>query len=157
MEINFSLYDVTPFSVNKAYYRRGKSIVRTKECRVWGDDVLLKLQLPEIKKKLKAFSNAVEPSRCKGLEVSIIFYLPPSIMYTKTGKISRRSQDLSNVEKLLIDLIFDPRFHGRLIHEKVITNLNLDDCLVTKLTSEKCVNDLQDQFQIDVSLRTSSL
>jgi hypothetical protein len=43
--------------------------------------------------------------------------------------------DCSNIEKLLVDLIFDKRFF-----ERGTNNLNLDDTLVTKQTSMKVLS-----------------
>lgn len=46
--------------------------------------------------------------------------------------------DLSNIEKMLIDLLFDKRHNGRLLDcGTEATSLALDDKLITKLVSEK--------------------
>lgn len=115
-----------PFSINKAYYKNRQ---RTKECREWGDNIL---------KQLKSFENDIlgfteNFNELKdSIHISLCFYIPENIFYTKSGKISRRSNDLTNIEKLLVDLIFDSRFYDR-----GFINLNIDDCLISKLSSEK--------------------
>lgn len=115
-----------PFSINKATYRNGNRTVR---CRNWGDSILK--QLKQYEKEMDAFHDLIQEDVDNvGLDVSITFFMPN--LYTKTGKVSRLSNDLSNVEKMLIDLIFDSRFKDR-----GWSNLNTDDCLITALHSYK--------------------
>lgn len=115
-----------PFSINKAHYRNGN---RTIACRNWGESILI--QLEQYEDDLKKFSDQVKKDiNNVGIEVSLTFFMPT--LFTKEGKVSRLSSDLSNVEKMLIDLIFDPRFF-----DKGHVNLNLDDCLIISLHSHK--------------------
>lgn len=135
MQIKFTL-NAPPFSVNKAYYK--KSFTRTKECRAWGEDILEQLQDKTIQQDLEDFRIAFLEDDISAVGAHLVFHIPKSTFYTKKGDISRRSQDLSNVEKLLIDLIFDPRFAGRELDSGLVCqNLSLDDKLITKLISEK--------------------
>lgn len=118
-----------PFSVNKSHYRNGN---RTMACRLWGDDILD--QLKKYKEEIKEFRSSIAPSDINRLAfaLSITFFIPIDIYFTKTGKISRASNDLTNVEKMLVDLIFDNRFFVR-----GHFNLNIDDCLIDELHSFK--------------------
>jgi Holliday junction resolvase RusA-like endonuclease len=136
MELDFVI-NAPPFSLNKAYYKNRQ---RTQECRKWGDKILSQLEahscdFNNLHDHVMSQINNIE------LSVSLTFYLPKSKLYTKKGKVSRLSNDLSNIEKLLIDLIFDSRFHDR-----GHPNLNLDDCLITELISRKQVSETDDYF-----------
>ena len=121
-----------PFSINKAHYRNGN---RTNACRKWGDAILEQLEAYE--EEINEFRSQYEPLICThSLKVELIFEQPRSLMFKTSkpdrGKLSRRGSDLSNIEKMLIDLIFDPRFFKR-----GACNLNLDDTLISTLISKK--------------------
>lgn len=136
MKIEFTL-NSPPFSINNAY---NTNHTRNRKCRKWGDNILEQLQAEHIQKQLLELHY----QKPKSLSVSLRFLYPKDYLYTKSSgfkDISKRSMDLSNIEKLLIDLIFDSRFNerglktGKGIIE--ITNLNLDDKLITRLCSSK--------------------
>ena len=148
MQIHFSL-NAPPFSVNKAYYK--KSFTRTKECREWGNDILFQLLDHHIQRDIERFRLAFAKKKFSSVGMHIQFHIPQSVFYTKKGDISRRSMDLSNVEKLLIDLIFDPRFCGRDLGDgELAKNLSMDDKLITKLISEKIPS--KSHYKIDITL-----
>ena len=148
MDIHFTI-NASPFSINKAYYKR--SFTRTEQCRAWGDSVLAQLQAERIQADFEALRACCETRH--GLEAHLTFHIPAKLFYTKKGEISRRSQDLSNVEKMLIDLIFDERYCGRELDDgQVINNLSLDDKLIVKLVSEK--KPTEGSAQIEVTLRS---
>lgn len=150
MEITFTL-KAPPFSINKAYYKR--SFTRTKECREWGDSVLRQLQAATIQEDLQKFRIEFLSAPEASIGVRLRYFIPEEIFYTKKGDISRRSQDLSNVEKMLVDLIFDPRFCGRELSRGLICqNLNLDDKLITKLVSEKLPTELSHKIEVTLFL-----
>lgn len=127
MRISFKLKS-PPFSINKAYYKRSKT--RTAQCREWGDNILNQLQNPLIQTMFKSM-QAVMP-KYPLIGVMLEFQSPVDVLYTKQGGVSRRSMDLTNIEKLLIDLIFDSRFHDR-----GTPNLNIDDKYIVDLHSSK--------------------
>lgn len=122
-------FDSPPFSCNNSHYRNGN---RTKKCRAWGDHIL---------DQLEPFSDSIDSFREQfdrlkhSLETELIFMYPREYLFTAGGYISRRSMDCSNIEKLLVDLIFDKRFF-----ERGTNNLNLDDTLVTKQVSRKVLS-----------------
>ena len=138
-EIRFRL-KAAPFSINKAYYKNRK---RTRECREWGDDILLQLQSSKILSKLR------KVKQWKAIELHLLYHYPKEKLYTKKGEISRRSMDLSNIEKLLIDLICDSRYNGRVLKDTVLENANVDDKLIVKLVSEKRLSEDNSHY-IDV-------
>ena len=88
-------------------------------------------------------------SKKHSLSASYHFYYPKSILLTKSGEISRRSMDLTNVEKLVQDNIFEERYNGRIIHDTTITNLNIDDKYITSLHSSK---NLGDSYLIEIEI-----
>ena len=134
MEIVVNL-NAPSFSINKAYYKNRK---RTRECRIWGMDIHNQIMNNEsLIADLSRFREKVESAiESTAIGVDITYYIPEKLLYTTKGKISRRSKDLSNVEKLLIDLIFDKRYFER----DDIPTLCLDDTLITDLTSRKRVS-----------------
>ncbi len=140
------LIKAPPFSVNKAHYRSG---VRTQACRKWGDSVMY--QLMRYKEEFKKFSKVFNPLEHL-VNVELTFYLPKNILLTKKGNISRRSQDLSNVEKMLIDLVFDPRFVGRTVNGMEYLNLDCDDTAICQLLSRKRVCASQD-YEIAIRIQ----
>lgn len=131
MIINFSV-NSPPFSVNKAYYRNRQ---RTQECRKWSDNILTQLQHPSIQAQFQALRDATQPNDTLTLHITHV--MPEKKFRTKKGTISRFSMDLSNIEKLPIDLVFDDRFDGRFIDGTEIRNLCLDDKIITTLISKK--------------------
>lgn len=145
MEINFTI-EARGFSVNKAYYKNRQ---RTQACRAWGDSILE--QLFKMKDEFNEFNKYVmEDINNQNLTVSLTFCMPKEDMFTKKGKVSRRGQDLTNIEKLFIDLLFDKRYN-----ERGWVNLNLDDTLITRLISEKKVSK-SNSYEIRVKISTRS-
>ena len=132
MKISFTV-TCPPYSINKAYYRNRQL---TKECRQWRENFLLQLQNPKIQKLMAKIRKQFD-SQKHSLSVCYHFYYPKSILLTKSGTISKRSMDLTNIEKLVQDNIFEERYNGRVIHDTTITNLNIDDKYITKLHSSK--------------------
>ena len=147
--VSFTL-QAPPFSLNKAYYKR--SFTRTADCRAWGDAILVQLQDDAIQAEFEALRASFETGH--SLHVNLVFFIPQSKFYTKKGDLSRRAQDLSNVEKLLIDLIFDPRFEGRFVDGQEISNLSMDDKYITLLVSEKVPTEHEHRIKVDINLRT---
>lgn len=135
-------FNIHPFSINKAYYRRGN---RTKEYREWGEQI--HLALDAYKDEIDSFRDKFDPLK-HALEVEITHFIPSSTLYTKAGKISRRSKDLSNVEKTLIDVLFEPKYFKR-----GFSTLNLDDTLIISLHSFKRESPTG-EFYINVTIQS---
>ncbi len=127
------------FSINKAYYKA--TFTRTRECRDWANAIIEKLQSPKNLAAVSAFKQKFDASN-GAIGVFLKFHINRSVFYTKSKDISRFSMDLSNVEKLLVDLLFDKKYG---IHA-----LDLDDKLIVQLVSEKVPSD---SFSIDIGLR----
>jgi Holliday junction resolvase RusA-like endonuclease len=124
-KLSFSL-PFPPFSINKYYYRNRQ---RTQEARLWGDAILSYLQSSDLQSAFSAFRESFDP-KTMGLRLELKYGLPRALK--KDGSINLRGSDLSNLEKTLIDLIFDKRHHDR-----GTPNLNLDDALILELHSYK--------------------
>lgn len=131
MKWTLKLENCKPFSINNAYYK--KSFTHTKECRQWRKTIIEALSTPENLYAMEALRDTFKVGGNHALNVTIIYGVHKEWFWTQKGDISRRSQDLSNVEKLLIDIIFDSRFYER----GEIENLNIDDKYITVLHSEK--------------------
>lgn len=129
MHVKFTLPNTKPFSINKFYYKRSKT--RTQPARKWGDAIASLLDLPEIQSAIEVCRSNFNPL-IHHLAVSYTFLIPESILYTKENKISRRSMDLTNLEKPLQDILFCGRFY-----ERGVNNFNIDDQYITTLTSRK--------------------
>lgn len=128
--IHVKLLGIEPFSINKAHYVRTKT--RTKECREWGDRILqLVKDSPDIVRSFRKINKLFDPAiHC--IHLDIVFQIPKEIFFTKEGKVSRRKQDLSNIEKMLIDILFDVRHQrGNMI------NLGIDDQYIVDLHSRQ--------------------
>jgi hypothetical protein len=136
--ISFKI-DAPPFSVNSAYYLKSynkgaPTKIRTQKCRDWGDSILL--QMVKIKDKLLKFKEEFDEKE-DAISIELVFYIPKDKFYTKKGDISLRSNDLTNVEKLLVDIIFDSRFNNRYVSDTKVLNLDINDKLIVDLSSKK--------------------
>lgn len=136
--------NVRPFSINKAHYRNG---VRTRENREWAHEV--HKQIANCPQFINFKKQALKASF---FHVLLCFNIPQSKFYTKKGKISRLTSDLTNVEKGLVDVIFDKRFQGRVQDDVKYVTLECDDTLITKLISEKRA-DASEEYSVDCTLQ----
>ena len=148
MKASFSL-KIKPFSVNKAYYKNRQL---TQEARAWRQDCLLQLQQTSVLQQIQELKQQFHPKR-NALAVSYDFYYPREFLYTKEGCISKRSMDLTNVEKLIQDNLFESRYNGREIDGIIIENFDIDDKFIVSLHSRKLAHDQQyHEIQIAVEL-----
>jgi hypothetical protein len=141
-----------PFSINKAYYLKSygsmsATKVRTKECREWGDKILF--QFEKYSNDFKQFKECFNEDT-DALRIELTYNIPRDYYYTKEGKISLRSCDLTNVEKLLVDILCDERFNGRYLNGNKILNLNINDKYITELFSEKKPSDKEYKIIIKI-------
>lgn len=128
--------DSKPFSINNAYYRNR---TRTKENREWADNV--QEQLSQYSDQIIAFKEFLNNQKCPHLELILAHLHPARQFYTAKNDIHIRTMDLSNVEKLIIDLIFDKRHNGRTTNSGTnIVNLEHDDKRVINLNSMKGIS-----------------
>jgi len=141
-----------PFSTNSAYHKR--SFTRTTECRAWGDRILGQISSSkDLQQGFKAFRKYFCP-KSHGIAVELLFHIPHNIYFTKSGTLKLQKKDLSNIEKLLIDLIYDKRFNDRFVDSMPVSNLNLDDKYNISLHSAQVPSE---SYFIDVSLTVVNL
>lgn len=138
MKVKFTLSDIKPFSINKFYYKRSKT--RTQAARKWGDEICKLLSGPSIQSAIELCRSNFNPL-IHHLAVSYNFHIPSDKYFTKDGKISRRSMDLTNIEKPLQDILFCGRFY-----ERGVKNFDIDDQYITTLTSRKMASETGKYF-----------
>lgn len=108
----------------------------------------------EVLKKLKLLREKFDTKKhC--YEIHLKFFYPPTRFYTKTGEISSKTMDITNVEKCLVDLIFQPKYFGK-THPEGADNLNIDDKWLTKMVSEKVAH-TEDNYKIEVVIKINNL
>lgn len=130
MKIEFYL-PLEAFSINAVYYRDRRH--KTQAYRDWERKVFQALHQPEIQQKLKQIRDQFsETEHC--FAVDMHFHM--SSLFNKQGKISSRAEDLSNIEKMLLDILFLPKYHVQPWPDGV-PNINVDDKLVLELRSRK--------------------
>lgn len=121
------------FSVNKYYYK--SRAVKTKEARVWEEQMLAQLA-----NRQEVLEMAEEWRKNGGeFQVGMIFYYPESVFFNSHSVISAKTFDLSNVEKPLLDLVFNH-------------TMQIDDRHVTRLDSRKMVG-AWESIQITLELK----
>ena len=79
----------------------------------------------------------------------LTFYLPK--LYTKSGTISKISNDLSNIEKILIDCICSDKVNEH------TPNLNLNDAFICDLISKKRSTDDDAHVVVKIAIRDGLL
>lgn len=144
MRVTFTL-PVRSFSINSMHYATKR--VKTTDAREWEATIIHYLSVPSIQMQLELLRTHFN-KKIHGWEVSIIAYYPESELYTKTGELSSKVHDLSNIEKPLIDLIFLPKYYNQ-DYPYGCKNLNCDDRYIKRLHSEKCASD---KSSLEVSL-----
>lgn len=130
IEYKLTLPGVKPYSLNSAYYK--KTFNMTKECRDWRKTVIRALKAPENQSVMDSIRDIFVPD-IHGVVAKINYGIVYTSYFTVKGDVSAKSMDLSNVEKLLIDIIFDERFFTR----GEIRNCNINDKYILRLNSEK--------------------
>ena len=135
-----------PFSTNSAYYKNRQL---TRECRRWRQTIIEALSTTENLAAMRDFRESFDPST-QGISIALSFGMPENKLYKINKEISRLSMDLTNIEKLLVDVIFDPKFAER----GEVDNLSLDDKYVIRLYSEKIA---RHNYKIVVELKAVSL
>jgi len=129
-----------PFSINKANYRNGS---RTRENRAWADSIHTQMTEPEIMDQIIKFKKNIPKYP---LFHVTIFHLHPSFkFYTASQDVHLQTMDLTNIEKGLVDLIFDKRYCGRFTKSgDRIETLENNDKRIIGLESYKGISENQE-------------
>ena len=134
--MNAKIYlPIRSFSINSMHYATKR--IKTSDARHWENSIFHYLNKSSNQEALKKLREAFD-KRKHGWEVSITFIYPDAELYTKTGELSSKVHDLSNVEKPIIDLVFLPKYH-KLDPPYGCPNLDCDDRYIKRLHSEKVV------------------
>jgi len=152
-----------PFSINQYYYypvlkteihaynaKRKARIygkpVRSADARNWARSVFTELNKSGNKAQLKKFRDSFDP-KLHTIGIKLACYYEN--FTTKAGIISSKTNDCSNVEKPIIDLLFDEKYYGRSCPEGC-ENLNINDKFITELISSKHQSDENDYVVITI-------
>lgn len=131
--MNLSIYvpNCKPVSVNRAYYKRARTL--TKEARTFRMKFLHELRAHA--SQFKEFREAFDPNiHSLGLDVSI--EIPESIFFTNKGPISNLSGDLDNYLKLIIDFLTNKKYDCDKYLDRG-SNLAIDDRFFTYICASK--------------------
>jgi hypothetical protein len=142
----FSL-DIEPFSVN-AMYSRDKRF-KTSRYKQFEMDFIMQMRRPEIQAKLRECREYFDQDK-HVYHVEMHFYFKG--FYNKQGGLSARCEDLSNVEKPILDLLFLGKTHVQCAPWGC-PNLNVDDKYVTRLVSEKREGPTRIDFKLAIMPR----
>jgi len=132
MEETFALH-TKPFSVNSLYYKGG--YIKTQEWREWSSGIFNQLSSSENQSKLARLRDAFKASE-NHVHVDILVIYPTSKFYTQKNEVSAQTQDVTNFEKTIVDLLFDNQYHTSAFPYGC-PNLNINDKYVTRCLSEK--------------------
>lgn len=140
--IKFSL----PFraiSVNDSYYGNRKFGMK-KEAKEW--TYAVNWELAKHSSQFDILREQFNPKE-HGLSVSFCFIYKE--FFNKSGSVSSKIYDLTNCEKLLLDLIVDSAHHGIAPYKS--PNLNINDKHVIELFSKKAPG-AQDRIDIEIKI-----
>lgn len=116
----------SPFSINRMTYRDKRQ--KTEDFKQWVYGIEEELRLERNQKSLKLLRDYFDP-KLHYYSVSLTFYYPAHLIFTKDGYMSAKAHDCSNIEKPLIDIIFLPQYK--------VENLEIDDKYIADLHSRK--------------------
>ena len=156
-ELNLVFKGLAPYSVNNTHYKSGR---RKVTFRKWVEGI--QLQLCQYEKEIDSFVTNI-CNKTTFLTIQIIHVMPEKKFFTgakNNGGISLQTKDLSNVEKPLIDAIFDKRYDGRkfeyLSSKEKVKTLCVDDKLIVDLRSRKMPSS-KTAFLISVKIQCHKL
>lgn len=151
MRVTFTL-PLEPFSINRTYYRDRRH--KTQDFRDWELATVNALAAPQVQSKLERIRAKFDPQQ-HGFVVRFKFMYPAATLFNKQGQISSRAEDLSNVEKPLLDVLFLPKYHVQSFPWGC-PNVNADDKYVVRMTSEKTLSP-NDAHYIQISIAVVEL
>jgi len=131
------------YSINDYYYNNRK-FGKRKEAKQW--EWSINWALVQYEAEFASLRSSFNP-QIHGLSVEMVFFYKD--FYTKAGKINSKIYDLSNCEKVLLDLLVNPSVHGKAPYAS--PNLNIDDKYVIALSSKKRPSD-KDSIMININI-----
>jgi len=128
-----------PQSINSMYYGN-RAHGKTPAAQDWTRIVCHELSSPSIKAKLRELREFFDAEK-HAYKLALTFHTPK--MFNKQGTISAQSQDLSNIEKGIVDILFLESYFSH------VENLNTDDRFLIAMYSQK---KYAKTFAIDVAI-----
>ena len=135
MRVKFVL-PLKPLSINRTYGRDRRH--KTQDYRDWELAAVNALASPNVQQRLQQLREAFDSSK-HAFVVRINFMYPADVLFNKQGQISSRAEDLSNIEKPLLDVVFLPKYHVQSFPWGC-PNVNADDKYVLGLSSRKTLS-----------------
>jgi len=143
MRVKFVLDSIGPLSINQVYYGN-RAHGWTAEAKDWSYKLMYLISQHE--NQIKMVRDFFDPTR-HGLSLTLTFFYPG---FQKVGGgISSRTQDLSNCEKTLIDVLFTKKFFGTNV-PYTCQNFNIDDKYIIDLYSRKREGKLAIEVEVAV-------
>ena len=135
MKKTIRISNLKPLSINSTYYGTGSGFTKTAKARKWTHEAFFQLDKEDNKKAMADLREHFNPDlHCYRVELTA--YYPKSEMYTRQGRVSARTHDLTNWEKAIVDCIFLPAHFERSVPDGC-ENLNADDKYIVDLSSRK--------------------
>lgn len=134
----FVLRDLGPLSVNATYVRTFTGTHKSSLANEWTAQAVNQLSAEHHQAALQELRNFIKPKE-HYIKFNITVVYPRKLLITKAGGISSKSQDCSNFEKSIIDLMMLPKFH---IEEFPYggPNCNIDDKIIAHMESRKAAS-----------------
>ncbi len=137
-----------PFSINASTY--GDARTKTSAYYEWASKIFHQMWSQENQEKFKELREHFDEN-LHSVSVQLTSIYPKEIYITKAGILSSKTQDISNTEKLILDLLFDERFHTR-EHPNGAPNCNINDKHVVEMISSKKYHDGESLLEINISI-----
>lgn len=134
-------------SVNSFYYN-DKRMGKTMAAREWSANMLH--TIGRYAAEFGALRAYFDPKKhCYSVKIKML--VPRSTLYTRSGELTTKVHDLSNIEKSIVDVIFLPEyFSENSLFDTKGPNLNIDDRYLAHLSSSKVPT--EDTWGIEVEL-----
>ncbi len=136
MKTSFSIPCKT-FSINDKFCNSRS--YTTSNYKNWEAKTLYQLDKTNIQEKLEQIRKYLDPSKHL-VEINLTAYYPYDILFTKKGDPSSKCHDVTNWEKILVDLLFLPKYFSKSTPYGV-KNINQDDKWLFDCNSKKRISD----------------
>lgn len=134
--VELSFPNLQAFSINAASCRDAR--FKSSAFKAWHTATKATIQMHGKYKDLLAFAETFKQGNDKAIAVTISIYYPIWLFFTSKGTISSKTFDVTNTEKLLVDLLF-----GDI--------MQINDKNIVRLVSTKAASK---DYRIDISLET---
>ncbi len=138
--------NISPFSVNAMYCRDKR--YKSQAYKQWEMRFIVQLRKKTAQAQIQKIREAYRPGDKFAVKLTCYYYR----FLNKQGLISAHTEDLSNVEKPILDILFLSKYHV-LPEPYGAPNINADDRFIVSLTSRKLqAKDPEDKICIAIRL-----